>query len=89
MFYKIEQLNVNQKKNQSKIFSTFLSKITKYNRVPVGFDPLVARLLGHDPTPRPTCPVNVNQKLPTSRLLCKDASHTHIYIYIYIYIIVG
>ena len=22
-----------------------------------GFDPSVARLLGHDPTPRPTCPV--------------------------------
>ena len=42
---------------QSKIFSTFLSKITKYNRVPLGFDHLVARLLGHDPTPRPTCPV--------------------------------
>ena len=41
---------------QSKIFSTFLSKITKYNRVPLGFDPSVARLLGHDPTPRPTCP---------------------------------
>ena len=40
---------------QSKIFSTFLSKITKYNRVPLGFDPSVARLLGHDPTPRPTC----------------------------------
>ena len=42
---------------QSNIFSTFLSKITKYNRVPLGFDPSVARLLGHDPTPRPTCPV--------------------------------
>ena len=27
----------------------------KYNRVPLGFDPSVARLLGHDPTPRPTC----------------------------------
>ena len=38
---------------QSKIFSTFLSKITKYNRVPLGFDPSVAQLLGHDPTPRP------------------------------------
>ena len=38
-----------------KDFSTFLSKITKYNRVPLGFDPSVARLLGHDPTPRPTC----------------------------------
>ena len=23
----------------------------------MGFDPSVARLLGHDPTPRPTCPV--------------------------------
>ena len=34
---------------QSKIFSTLLSKITKYNRVLS-----VARLLGHDPTPRPT-----------------------------------
>ena len=34
-----------------------MSKITKYNRVPLGFDPSVARLLGHDPTPRPTCPV--------------------------------
>ena len=32
-----------------------MSKITKYNRVPLGFDPSVARLLGHDPTPRPTC----------------------------------
>ena len=42
---------------QSNIFSTFLSKITKYNRVPLGFDPSVARLLGDDPTPRPTCPV--------------------------------
>ena len=31
-----------------KYFFTFLSK--KYNRVPLGFDPLVARLLGHDPT---------------------------------------
>ena len=38
-------------------FSTFLSMITKYNRVPLGFDPSVARLLGHDPTPRPICPV--------------------------------
>ena len=28
---------------QSKIFSTFLSKITKYNRVHLGFDPSVAR----------------------------------------------
>ena len=36
-----------------RFFSTFLSKITKYNRVPLGFDPSVARLLGHDPTPRP------------------------------------
>ena len=34
-----------------RFFSTFLSKITKYNRVPLGFDPSVARLLGHDPTP--------------------------------------
>ena len=34
-----------------KDFYTFLSKITKYNRVPLGFDPSVARLLGHDPTP--------------------------------------
>ena len=41
-----------------RFFPTFLSKITKYNRVPS-----VARLLGHDPTPRPTCPVN-NQKKP-------------------------
>ena len=40
-----------------RFFSTFLSKITKYNRVPLGFDPSVARLLGYDPTPRPTCPV--------------------------------
>ena len=39
-------------------FSTFLSKITKYNRVPLGFDPSVARLLGHDPTPRLTYPVS-------------------------------
>ena len=37
--------------------STFLSKITKYKRVPLGFDPSVARLLDHDPTPRQTCPV--------------------------------
>ena len=37
-----------------RFFSTFLSKITKYNRVHLGFDPSVARLLGHDPTPRPT-----------------------------------
>ena len=37
---------------QSNIFSTFLSKITKYNRVPLGFDPSVARLVGHDPTPQ-------------------------------------
>ena len=44
--------------DSSKIFfSTFLSKIMKNNRVTLGFDPLVARLLGHDPTPRPTCPV--------------------------------
>ena len=42
-------------------FSTFLSKITKYNRVPLGFDPSVARSLGHDPTPRPVCPVSVNK----------------------------
>ena len=35
-----------------KDFSTFLSKITKYNRVHLGFDPSVARLLGHDPTPQ-------------------------------------
>ena len=47
---------------QSKIFSTFLSKITKYNRVPLGFDPSVARLLGHDPTPRSTCPVTMNDR---------------------------
>ena len=38
-----------------KDFSTFLSKITKYNRVPLGFEPSVARLLSQDPTPRPTC----------------------------------
>ena len=44
-------------------FSTFLSKITKYNRVPLGFDPSVARLLGHDPTPRPTCPVEYKRNL--------------------------
>ena len=44
---------------QSKFFSSFLSKITKYNRVPLGFDPSVARLLGHDPTPRPTCPADL------------------------------
>ena len=31
--------------------------ITKYNRVPLGFDPSVTRLLGHDPTPRLTCPL--------------------------------
>ena len=42
-----------------KAFSTFLSTTTKYNRVPLGFDPSVARFLGHDPTPRPTCPVKV------------------------------
>ena len=28
-----------------------MSKITKYNRVPLGFDLSVARLLGLDPTP--------------------------------------
>ena len=28
----------------------------KYNRVHLGFDPSVAPLLGHNPTPRPTCP---------------------------------
>ena len=37
----------------------YISLHTKYNRVPLGFDPSVARLLGHDPTPRPTCPVRV------------------------------
>ena len=36
---------------QSNIFSTFFSKITKYNRVHLRFNPSVARLLGHDPTP--------------------------------------
>ena len=35
-----------------KDFSTFLSKITKYNRVNLGFDPSITRLLGHDPTHR-------------------------------------
>ena len=35
-----------------RFFSTFLSKITKYNRVPLGFDPSVVRLLGRDPTPQ-------------------------------------
>ena len=40
-----------------RLFSTLLSKITKYNRVHLRFDPSVARLLGHDPIPRPTCPV--------------------------------
>ena len=35
-----------------KDFSTFLSKITKYNQVHLGIDPSVARLLGHDPTPK-------------------------------------
>ena len=40
-----------------------MSKITKYNRVPLGLDPSVARLLGHDPTPRPTCPVNRKQSV--------------------------
>ena len=44
-----------------RFFSTFLSKITKYNQVPLGFDPSVARLLGHDPTPRPTCPVPLSK----------------------------
>ena len=29
-----------------RFFSTFLSKITKYNRVNLGFNPVVARLLG-------------------------------------------
>ena len=42
------------------MFSTFLGKITKYNRLPLGFDPSVARLLGHDPTPRPTCPDSIH-----------------------------
>ena len=45
-----------------RFFSTFLSKITKYNLVHSGFDPSVARLLGHDPTPRPPCPVNKLKK---------------------------
>ena len=40
-------INANQR-----LFSTFLSKITKYNRVPLAFHPSVARLLGHDPTPQ-------------------------------------
>ena len=30
---------------------------SKNNRVPLGFDPSIARLIGHDPTPRPTCPI--------------------------------
>ena len=34
----------------------------KYNRVPLGFDPSVARLLGHDPTPRPTCPAHDDER---------------------------
>ena len=37
-------------------FSTFLSKITKYNRVPLGGALAVVWLLDHDLTPRPTCP---------------------------------
>ena len=37
-------------------FPTFFIKITKYNRVHLGFDPSVARLLGHDTIPRPSCP---------------------------------
>ena len=40
------------------MFSTCLSKITKYDQVPF-------RLLGHDPTPRPTCPVhNIKMEFP-------------------------
>ena len=38
--------------------STFLSKIMKYNRPHLGGDPAFVRLLGHDPTPIPTCPID-------------------------------
>ena len=34
-----------------RFFSTFLSKITKYNQAHLGFDPSVARLLCYEPTP--------------------------------------
>ena len=44
-----------------RFFSTFLSKITEYNRVNLGFNPVVARLLGRGPTPRPTCPVSCGE----------------------------
>ena len=58
-----------------RFFSTFLSKITKYNRVPLGFDPSVARLLGHDPTPRPTCLVFIsNMFLDSQVVTCKSSS---------------
>ena len=50
-------ISVNQR-----FFSAFLSKITKYNRVHLRFDSSVVRLLGHDPTPRPTCPVYRTRK---------------------------
>ena len=46
-------ISVNQR-----FFSTSLSKITKYNRDHLGGDSAVVRLLGHDPTPRPTCPMD-------------------------------
>ena len=35
----------------------------------VCFDPSVARLLGHDATPRPTCPVIIQQAEP---LHCRE-----------------
>ena len=50
-------------------FSTFLSKITKYNRAHVGGDPAFIQLLGHDPTPRPTCPV-YNDKINLIMYAC-------------------
>ena len=48
-----------------------MSKITKY-RVSLGFDPSVARLLGHDSTPRPTCPVSAMSE--AGKYLFKNAN---------------
>ena len=40
----------------------------KYNQVALGFYPSVARLLGYDPTPRPTCLVYRVDKLEVEKV---------------------
>ena len=63
---------------QSNIFSTFLSKITNYNQVHLVGDPAFIRMLGHDPTPRPTCPVDElvrNVKIAEPVYLCIQFNH--------------